>query len=129
MAPLAPGLFSTTPGWPRYSGNLEAMARPTMSEDPPAGNGMTTRIGFEGYAWAWTDPTAAQSARLARKRFISRFRLVGEGGKFTMAPSPGGPPMLARLLLLSFALAALPAAAQTYPSKPIRLVVPYAAGG
>ena len=37
--------------------------------------------------------------------------------------------MKVRALLALLAVAAIPAAAQTYPAKPIRLVVPYAAGG
>ena len=44
----APGRFSTTAGWPSCSCSFEAIARPTMSEEPPATNGMITRIGFEG---------------------------------------------------------------------------------
>jgi hypothetical protein len=48
IAPFAPGLFSTTAGWPRNSWNFEPMARPTMSEEPPATNGITTRIGLDG---------------------------------------------------------------------------------
>ena len=37
--------------------------------------------------------------------------------------------MMIRALLALFAIAAAPAVAQTYPAKPIRVVVPYAAGG
>ncbi len=33
------------------------------------------------------------------------------------------------LIAAALAIAALPAAAQTYPNKPIRVIVPYAAGG
>jgi hypothetical protein len=35
---LAPGLFSTTTGWPSRSDNHGAMIRETMSAPPPAGN-------------------------------------------------------------------------------------------
>src|SRR5438876_1226647 len=48
MAPFAPGLFSTTAGWPRSSWNFERIARPTMSEEPPETNGMVSRIGLDG---------------------------------------------------------------------------------
>jgi tripartite-type tricarboxylate transporter receptor subunit TctC len=34
-----------------------------------------------------------------------------------------------RLLALAFALTCVPAAAETYPERPIRLIVPFAAGG
>jgi len=40
---LAPGLFSTTTGWPSRSDNHGAMIRETMSAPPPAGNPTTQR--------------------------------------------------------------------------------------
>src|SRR3954469_19703635 len=52
MAPFAPGLFSTTPGCPSTSWNFDAIARATMSEEPPATNGTITLIGLVGNACA-----------------------------------------------------------------------------
>src|SRR5688572_24070230 len=69
MAPFAPGRFSTTAGWPSCSCSLEAIARPTMSDEPPATNGMITRIGFDGNDWA-SAPLAARARATAIRRFI-----------------------------------------------------------
>src|SRR5688572_11835852 len=80
MAPLAPGLFSTTPGWPSSSWNLAAIARPTMSEEPPATNGITTRIGFVGNDCALAAPVAASRHNDATRRFIS---VSWEGRQFS----------------------------------------------
>jgi tripartite-type tricarboxylate transporter receptor subunit TctC len=50
------------------------------------------------------------------------------GGVTLYAPTPGGT-MLRALLTLIFALLPAMAAAQTYPSRPIRLIVPYPPAG
>src|SRR5262245_18879391 len=80
MAPLAPGRFSTTAGWPRCSWNFELMARPTMSDEPPATNGMMTLIGLFGNACARAVPENASgtqaSAPRARMRFIGCLLLL-----------------------------------------------------
>src|SRR5262245_4104880 len=130
MAPFAPGLFSTTPGCPRYSWNFDAMARPTMSEEPPGTKGMMTLIGLAGNVCAPSGKhTAIKSA--ATNDFISD--LDGKGA--SLLRSCGKVryrrrtiPMRLLVGALSFAVAAA-AQAQTYPNKPIRVVVPYAAGG
>jgi hypothetical protein len=48
MLPAAPGLFSTTIGWPSSSPIFGWMMRPTKSEAPPGANGMIIRIGLLG---------------------------------------------------------------------------------
>src|SRR5690606_8101091 len=57
MAPLAPGLFSTTKLTPRRLVRPGATERAVMSEDPPGTNGTMMVTGLSGYpaapaAWA-----------------------------------------------------------------------------
>src|SRR5262245_50954959 len=47
----APGRFSTTNCWPRYSLSLDAARRALMSTPPPGVNPTSTRAGRLGY-WA-----------------------------------------------------------------------------
>src|SRR5262245_22478816 len=97
MAPLAPGLFSTTAGWPRNSWNFEPMARPTMSDEPPGTNGITTRIGLEGKFCAPAVRHASSRHSETARRFILFTR---EGRQFShgvrnaleFAPRPAGDP-------------------------------------
>src|SRR5437899_12758402 len=123
IAPFAPGLFSTTAGWPRSSWNFEPIARPTMSDEPPATNGMITRIGLDGKlcapaAHATIAPTAAAAQRMNQNIHF----LLRRGRQFRLRTM--------RTLFLVLACATFAAAhAQPYPSKPIRIIVPYAAGG
>src|SRR3989442_12681977 len=75
FAPFAPGLFSTTAGGPRSSWNFEPIARPTMSDEPPATNGMITRIGLDGKlcaqaAHATIAPTAAAAQRMNQNNHL-----------------------------------------------------------
>ncbi len=42
MLPPAPGLFSTTTGWPQASVSFCATSRPVVSSGPPGGNGTTS---------------------------------------------------------------------------------------
>src|SRR5712692_1937265 len=73
MAPFAPGRFSTTAGWPRNSWNFEPIARPTVSEGPPATNGMMMRTGLAGQGCACAESAAAAAAQTASRRFIACF--------------------------------------------------------
>src|SRR6202795_541554 len=54
--PLAPGLFSTSTGWPRRSVILGLMRRDMMSVVLPGGKGTTILIGLEGYDCAHACP-------------------------------------------------------------------------
>src|SRR5262249_55068112 len=119
-------------GCPRTSWYFEAMARPTMSEEPPATKGMTTLIGFAGQACACAAPAQAATSTATAVLTI-RFTDVLLMGffKFTMSAlsisDPEGP--MRALLALALLVVAFSSAAQTYPNKPIRIIVPYAAGG
>jgi len=44
----APGLFSTTTGWPQRVDSWSAIRRPTMSVAPPGANGTIRRTGRVG---------------------------------------------------------------------------------
>src|SRR4029453_14470344 len=81
MAPLAPGLFSTTAGWPRNSWNFQPMARPTRSEEPPGTNGITTRIGLDGKVCAPAVTHATRRQSEIARRLMSW--LTGEGRQFS----------------------------------------------
>jgi hypothetical protein len=48
MLPAAPGLFSTTTGWPKRTLSRSATMRVTVSLAPPGGNGTTMRIERSG---------------------------------------------------------------------------------
>ncbi|MNL33178.1 hypothetical protein D3C87_1550730 [compost metagenome] len=48
MMPLAPGLFSTTTGWPRSMAICLPRLRATTSVMLPGGKGTTIRIGWSG---------------------------------------------------------------------------------
>src|SRR3954465_3984001 len=70
IAPFAPGLFSTTAGWPSTSWNFAPIARPTMSEEPPATNGMTMCTGLVGQACACAPNASAAAKQATKRRFI-----------------------------------------------------------
>ena len=48
MLVVAPGRFSTTNGWPRYSESFGASKRAMMSVPPPGGKPTSMRTGREG---------------------------------------------------------------------------------
>src|SRR5688572_9852434 len=78
MVPPAPGLLSTTTGWPSALASGSLMARATMSLAPPAAKVTTMRTGFSGQE-AWAAPAASRAQAMAvRKVFMRRSpRAVG----------------------------------------------------
>src|SRR2546421_4786673 len=64
MLPPAPGLFSTTTGWPSACCSLGAMRRAERSTGPPGAYGTTRWIGRDGQACGKT-ALLAQSASSA----------------------------------------------------------------
>jgi hypothetical protein len=46
--PLAPGLFSTTKGWPVLSSMYLPISREVMSPEPPGANGTMMRMALVG---------------------------------------------------------------------------------
>ena len=77
MAPPAPGLLSTTTCWPSATDSFWATWRPMMSVAPPAGKGITRRMGLAaGQAWAQAPEVAV--ARLSSSAKVwSSFMVVG----------------------------------------------------
>jgi hypothetical protein len=65
--PLAPGLLSTTNGWPVLSSMYLPTERAVMSPEPPGANGTTMWIGFAGYASLSARAGIAASREVARK--------------------------------------------------------------
>ena len=48
MLPDAPGLFSTTAGWPQLSVIFTAISRASTSVEPPGAHGTISRMTFDG---------------------------------------------------------------------------------
>src|SRR5262245_59792776 len=80
MRPLAPGLFSTTTGWPNLARSPSATSRAERSVMPAGGNGTIKRIGREGKdcAAAAVESTR-ESSRLARRLKRERFIIDAHG--------------------------------------------------
>src|SRR6478609_8758988 len=79
MMPNAPGLFSTTQGWPITWRSWSHMIRVMMSVALPAPYGRRTLIGFEGYlscadAGDAIRPAAITVSRTKCRRFMPRLR-------------------------------------------------------
>src|SRR5690349_20277329 len=76
--PLAPGLFSTTKGWPVLSSMYLPTSRAVMSPDPPGANGTMMRIALAGKvsacARAFEVGRAARTGRAKKLRRDSGMR-------------------------------------------------------
>ena len=70
MLPLAPGLFSTTTGWPHFSASFGPMTRARMSMPVPGENGTTSVTGREGNACGKAPDETRASASAKRRRNI-----------------------------------------------------------
>src|SRR5712692_1779968 len=72
--PLAPGLFSTTMGWPRYFCAISANLRRCTSVEPPGGQGQISVRGLDGNVCAAAPPAhAAAAAASASPRIALSF--------------------------------------------------------
>ena len=69
MVPVAPALLSTRKGWPSVLVRRGAMARATMSVEPPAGNGTTSVTGLVGQVCA-NAPFAARTPHASAARIF-----------------------------------------------------------
>src|SRR5437870_10187370 len=77
MICVAPGLFSTTTGWPQISESRAPIERDSASVAPPGVVGTTIFTGREGKGWAQpggSAPKAAAKTRLYQTQVY--FRLV-----------------------------------------------------
>ena len=75
MAPPAPGLLSTTTGWPMSVEICSARMRATTSMVPPAGAGTIMRTGLSVQAMAAVEQSKARvaSGRISRVRIGNAF--------------------------------------------------------
>jgi hypothetical protein len=72
--PLAPGLFSTTTGWPSVFCNSAATTRAMTSVVPPGGKPTMNLIGFAGHGCCATDEPIALKATTAAAACTTRRR-------------------------------------------------------
>jgi hypothetical protein len=73
MLPDAPGLFSTTTGWPSARDNGSTTRRAVKSVEPPGAVGTTSVIGRCGYLpWAKADGLASKDAPLRAASWARR---------------------------------------------------------
>src|SRR4051812_34026190 len=77
ISPPAPPTFSTTTGTCNCVDSCTAIMRPTTSLLPPGGNGITRRIGFEGYAWAAAGNGAMNRPIAIHANADRRMRIIG----------------------------------------------------
>src|SRR5215831_4729185 len=142
-APPAPARFSTTTDCLSSRESASATGRATVSATPPGGNGTIIVIGRSGHVCACAAvTTAAASEASSSERIVvrqTRMQKLRRFADISIADRTGASmitlPSLARVSRALFlALAAVaahsPAAAQdAYPSRPVRIIVPFAAGG
>src|SRR5215213_7893740 len=93
MMPKAPGLFSTTQGWPSAWRSWSHMIRVMMSVALPAPYGRMTLIGFEGYlscakAGHAANPKAAKASSIKCRRFMAMPSVVKPRGPAANRASP-----------------------------------------
>src|SRR5882672_559582 len=79
MLPAAPGLVSTTTGWPRLFLRSSASRRATMSVLPPAEKPTTMVIWRDGQAWAQASAHSRTAARITTRRMALLQEQVGQG--------------------------------------------------
>jgi hypothetical protein len=81
IAPLAPGLFSTTTGTPKMRFSPSPTARADWSVAEPGPNGTRMRIGPLGKVSARAMPGAASADAAIRKRRVIMTAIVAGGGR------------------------------------------------
>jgi len=77
MVPPAPGLFSTTTGWPSVRDSSVPTAREIMSAVLPAASGTSKRIGRAGQLCAMAEPVHKAASAIA-SRALRRAVIMGE---------------------------------------------------
>ncbi len=81
IAPLAPGLLSTSTGWPSVRCICSATSRAVESAPLPAAKPTTTRIGLDGNSLPWAkaplDISAPTTVAIQTKRITVASRSVG----------------------------------------------------
>src|SRR5258706_2357069 len=139
--PSSPARFSTRTGWPSARDRRSPITRAARSGALPAVSVTINRSGCAGQAcpepveWVCAAAGAASdSAKNAAARTDSaRWKCIGDvlSVRAAMLAFPGMNRYVLVTLLAAFLAAFLEDGvfAQAYPSKPIRLIVPFAAGG
>src|SRR5687767_5372624 len=72
MVEPAPGLFSTTTGWPQLSLSFCATDRASTSVVPPGGKGTTMVMVLDGYACAKAEGVVRMAAAMAMAPAVLR---------------------------------------------------------
>src|ERR1700739_3921390 len=70
VLPLAPGLFSTTKGWPSFVCIRSARMRPMLSGVDPGANGTMIRTFRVGHVWASVAEVVSRTREGVHKRTI-----------------------------------------------------------
>src|SRR5262245_48543415 len=124
MLVVAPGRFSTTYCWPRYSESFGVSRRAMMSVPPPGGKPTSTRTGRVGYDCPRTAVAASRRANPARIRFTK-----GMVSMEAVEIETGSPPQAAILWLHGLGADGHdfePIVPELRLAKPVRFVFPHA---